>query len=285
MRDRRWAVFLGVSLLLSPVAASSQQPARPSAPARPVDPVAAEHWQKRVDAVAALHRARGISDEAGVQCCSILQIPAAAFNPTSSGVTYQHDGNGYIHALTLSFADWEFWAPVNLPSGTEVVYLDLYYYDNATGEVLCGQLWRHHGGTPGEPTPGENVIVSACSPGGVGGYGVAESLPTSYTINNDAEFETGGGQYFVQVGMPSNIPDLAFKGVDIWYLQQVSPAPGTASFNDVPTSDPAFQFIEALKASGITAGCGGGNYCPDAPLTRRQMAVFLAKALGLYWPY
>jgi S-layer homology domain len=52
----------------------------------------------------------------------------------------------------------------------------------------------------------------------------------------------------------------------------------------VPTTDPAFQFIEALVASGITAGCGSGNYCPDAPLTRRQMAVFLAKALGLQWP-
>jgi hypothetical protein len=51
----------------------------------------------------------------------------------------------------------------------------------------------------------------------------------------------------------------------------------------VPPSDPAFQYIEALFASGITAGCAGGNYCPDAPLTRRQMAVFLAKALGLQW--
>ena len=27
-----------------------------------------------------------------------------------------------------------------------------------------------------------------------------------------------------------------------------------------------------------------GNYCPDAPLTRGQMAVFLSKALGLHWP-
>jgi len=52
----------------------------------------------------------------------------------------------------------------------------------------------------------------------------------------------------------------------------------------VPTSSPQFQFIEALYASGVTAGCGSGNYCPDAPLTRGQMAVFLAKALGLQWP-
>jgi len=41
---------------------------------------------------------------------------------------------------------------------------------------------------------------------------------------------------------------------------------------------------EALYAAGITGGCGNFNYCPDAPLTRGQMAVFLAKALGLHWP-
>jgi S-layer homology domain len=70
----------------------------------------------------------------------------------------------------------------------------------------------------------------------------------------------------------------------IGYVLQVSPAPGSPTFNDVPVSDPAFQYIEALVASGVTAGCGGGNYCPDSPLTRRQMAVFLAKALGLQWP-
>jgi hypothetical protein len=76
---------------------------------------------------------------------------------------------------------------------------------------------------------------------------------------------------------------VVLTGAIISYELQVSPAPGVASFNDVPTSDPAFQYIEALYASGITAGCAGGNYCPDAPLTRRQMAVFLSKALGLYW--
>jgi hypothetical protein len=46
-------------------------------------------------------------------------------------------------------------------------------------------------------------------------------------------------------------------------------------------SDFGFQYIEALAASGITGGCGGGNFCPDSPVTRRQMAIFVAKALGL----
>ena len=72
-------------------------------------------------------------------------------------------------------------------------------------------------------------------------------------------------------------------GAIVSYQLEVSPAPGAATFNDVPTGHPFFQYIEALSASGITGGCGAGNYCPDAPLTRGQMAVFLAKALGLYW--
>jgi hypothetical protein len=70
----------------------------------------------------------------------------------------------------------------------------------------------------------------------------------------------------------------------IEYQLQVSPAPATPTFNDVPPSDFGFQYVEALAASGITGGCGGGEYCPDAPVTRRQMAIFIAKALGLHFP-
>jgi hypothetical protein len=64
----------------------------------------------------------------------------------------------------------------------------------------------------------------------------------------------------------------------------VSPPPATATFSDVPVSDPRFRFVEALAAAGITGGCGGGLYCPEAAVTRGQMAVFLSVALGLYWP-
>ncbi len=71
----------------------------------------------------------------------------------------------------------------------------------------------------------------------------------------------------------------------MFWNRQVSPAPASATFGDVPTNHWAFQHVEALVDSGITSGCGSGNYCPDATVTRAQMAVFLAKALGLHWPY
>jgi len=79
-------------------------------------------------------------------------------------------------------------------------------------------------------------------------------------------------------------PGLAFEKFRVNWIRQVSPVPSQASFTDVPTGHPFFQYVEALVKSGVTGGCGGGNYCPDAPLTRGQMAVFLAKALGLQWP-
>jgi hypothetical protein len=57
-----------------------------------------------------------------------------------------------------------------------------------------------------------------------------------------------------------------------------------AAFGDVATDAPYLRLVEALAASGITGGCGGGNFCPNSPLTRAQMAVFLATALGLHDP-
>lgn len=53
-----------------------------------------------------------------------------------------------------------------------------------------------------------------------------------------------------------------------------------AHFNDVPDSHLFHDDIAALAASGVTTGCGGGNFCPDQFVTRGQMAAFLNR-LGL----
>jgi hypothetical protein len=52
-------------------------------------------------------------------------------------------------------------------------------------------------------------------------------------------------------------------------------------FSDVSITDPAAPYIKQLVAEGITAGCGGDNYCPTSPVTREQMAAFLVKAFGI----
>jgi hypothetical protein len=51
-------------------------------------------------------------------------------------------------------------------------------------------------------------------------------------------------------------------------------------FQDVACPSPFADWIEELFQGGITGGCGPGVYCPDAPVTRAQMAVFLLKTRG-----
>ena len=46
-------------------------------------------------------------------------------------------------------------------------------------------------------------------------------------------------------------------------------------FLDVPPAHLFRNFVNTLARNGVTGGCGGGNYCPDAAVTRAQMAVFL----------
>ena len=61
----------------------------------------------------------------------------------------------------------------------------------------------------------------------------------------------------------------------------VPPAATGGVFTDVASDSFAAAFIEKLAADGITGGCGGGNYCPNASITRAEMAVFLVMAFNL----
>jgi len=59
------------------------------------------------------------------------------------------------------------------------------------------------------------------------------------------------------------------------------PAATGTMFADVPVSQPYAKWIEQLAREGITWGCGVTTYCPDDPVTRGEMAVFLVRAFGL----
>ena len=46
-------------------------------------------------------------------------------------------------------------------------------------------------------------------------------------------------------------------------------------FTDVPNSNPYHADIDALADAGVTTGCGGGQFCPTAFVTRQEMAAFM----------
>jgi hypothetical protein len=252
-----------------------------------LSPEAREAIRERVEAVHAKFRAShgGLSPEQfGVQCCQVTQIPAAAFTPRHQSVDdepWTHQ-SGYIYAFGSEDSS-SLWAPVLLSSGVEIQFMDLYYEDNDPVYDLSASLFAYSGGgiLSGPPT---DFNLGAASSAGNPGFGYAAETLT-YTVNNHVGYDPDAAQLAVVITTPVKNGTLGFKAVDLWWMRQVSPAPAVATFSDVPTNHPQFQFIEALEASAITVGCGGGNYCPDSTLTRGQMAVFLAKALGLYWRY
>lgn len=58
------------------------------------------------------------------------------------------------------------------------------------------------------------------------------------------------------------------------------PAAPSAGFGD--TEGHLFEDdVDRLAAAGIAIDCGGGNYCPNAPLLRKTMAAAMVRALDL----
>jgi hypothetical protein len=60
-------------------------------------------------------------------------------------------------------------------------------------------------------------------------------------------------------------------------VAQAQPPP---TFDDVPTTHPMFQFIESLASAGVAVPCSPTPplYCPDAPVTRAQLPMFIIRA-------
>jgi hypothetical protein len=89
----------------------------------------------------------------------------------------------------------------------------------------------------------------------------------------------GGGNFCP--GAPVTREQMAVFVLRALEPQLSPPACTTPVFNDVPASSPYCSWIEELARRGVVTGCGGGNYCPAAPVTREQMAVFLGRVFGL----
>lgn len=55
------------------------------------------------------------------------------------------------------------------------------------------------------------------------------------------------------------------------------------NYGDVPTSNPHHTNIGHITSAGVTSGCQTSppEYCPDDPVTRGQMATFMARLGGL----
>lgn len=209
-------------------------------------------------------------------------VPAAAFVPRQSATTWGYAGVGYIYQSGGGGLGANFWAPLAMDAGISISVLRLYYCDSDASNDITMWLTYYEG----ETSPTFVDVASVTSSGTPGCTSSAIVFSPEYTIRtlNPSTFEPR--HYVVNIGMGSATTSaLRFKGARVFWRRQVSPPPGTPTFSDVPPTHPFYQYVEALVASGITTGCTATQYCPNDPLTRGQMAVFLSRGLGLNWPY
>jgi len=156
-------------------------------------------------------------------------------------------------------------------SGNITLHMTRYWVDMGSGEDADSDiLWSAStSGTPGDTQITKNYILRH---------------KTAFDVDNDSDTEDVNYAFVVDVSSDAS-SRLKVRSLRILWTRQVSPAPPGATFDDVPTNHWAFRHVQALVASGVTAGCGGGNFCPDESLSRAEMAIFLAKALGMQYSY
>ncbi|HEY7113241.1 MAG TPA: S-layer homology domain-containing protein [Thermoanaerobaculia bacterium] len=216
--------------------------------------------------------------------------PPAAANTygTTSQTIYtveSFDLESVIASSTFSFVDNTaqryftssgiFAGPLHLPSGARVEKLELEGCDTSTtGESVAALGYTAE--------PGGTVQTLGFIETGTLFDGGCALFPLTFasppTIDNKA------GSYFVVAQNTTYDGTTTIAAVRVYYRLQLSPAPATPTFGDVPADYPYYRAIEALAASGITGGCGNGNFCPGQFVTRGELAKFLANALGLHWP-
>lgn len=198
---------------------------------------------------------------------------------TSHGINSFHE-RVCVDGPPLFYANLE-----ALPHGARLAWVDIWYYDNSPEQTLFTSLWRVCQPDFAAGSPQATLLGSYAT------IGAEDASRYRFIGPLDETIDLQSCAYLVRVTFhdPENpaictaLTDLRIQKLRVEWRRKVSPPPATATFDDVPTGHPFFQHVEALVASGITSGCGGDNFCPGAPLSRGQMAAFLAKALGLHW--
>jgi len=135
------------------------------------------------------------------------------------------------------------------------------------------------------PAP-ERPVIAASNwvPAGATGVpaSVADHTGATYTWDlSGGTIASGQGTSAITLDAGSPGTTMALGVTETSALNCPSPAASAkiqVDFLDVPPAHPFHDFVDTAARNGVTAGCGGGDYCPSAPNTRAQMAVFLLKS-------
>ena len=216
----------------------------------------------------------------GTSALGVRTVHALSFQESDSTMAFSYalGSTSHRHRSGAGFFMWFDAALTDLPAGAEITGLELEGCDTSASQAATAILFYRDAPTGPTNSIGSVSTGTGATPG-CAFFGGTNNLPPFFHVDNRNK------TYWIRVELGATDATTTFGAVRVFYKLRVSPGPGAATFADVPTPHPFFPYVEALVASGITGGCGGGNYCPDAPVTRGQMAVFLSVALGLHFPF
>jgi hypothetical protein len=211
----------------------------------------------------------------GTATAAVKTIHGLGFQESDAGMTFTYNAVT-THRYRTGGLFWFDADLADLPAGAQIVGMELEACDTNAAQHASAILFRRASPAGGTASL-INVTTGDAPTPGCAFFGGPANAPAGQFVNNAAN------SYFVRIELTAANDTTSVGAVRVFYKLRVSPAPAAATFTDVPLANPFFQFVEALAASGISGGCGGGNFCPDNPVTRGQMAVFLSTALGLHF--
>lgn len=214
-------------------------------------------------------------------------VSALNFEPDDhdDGQEYRRFASGYRGVSAVPAVPRMFSAPLELPNGAEMDAICFQLYDDSAAyDMRIGVMI-----TEADFSPNDSVPIQTDVSYDSGYFTECFEFPSGWTFRTWANWDQdlyGGYLYWeLRVRLTAAIEDQRFRGAYVKYHLRLSPAPAVATFDDVATGDAIYPYVEALNAAGVSVGCGPDRFCPNDPVTRGQLAVFMARALGLHWPF
>ena len=203
---------------------------------------------------------------------------ARSFNGREGDFNYRTVDGTQMYCTSVTeeaFAETQ----LQLPHGARLDSLDWWGSDTSSENMTVFLLERCQADAAASSVVSTALVSSSSSP--FNGNFFDNSIVGGHTIDNHS------CAYIVRIRFDNDDTGcregaaLQLSKIRVQWARQISPAPASPTFSDVPNGSQFYPSVEALVASGITGGCGGGNFCPDNFVTRGQMAAFLSRALGV----
>lgn len=203
-----------------------------------------------------------------VESKHVLSQASASFTPNGGTATIAVDLPSGGAWTATSHSDWiSIGETTNDQAGGSVTYtVAANNGDRRTGTlIIAGQVFTVFQGANFLDAPPSHIFyneISKLSARGITGG----CTPGHFCPNDQVTHEQMAAFIIRALGVPN------------------PPTPVQQTFSDVSPSRFGFIFIEEMAKRQINEGCGPGIYCPNALVTREEMAFLIIKSLGVFDP-